>query len=195
MVHNISRLIRLPATRAPAAVLLIRLYVGVVFACEGVLKFLRPDALGPGRFEKAGIPAPSVFAYFDGVVEIACGVLILVGLLTRLAAAPMIVDMLGAVDNRDDHLHRTDAPLAGAGHRDRGVVGRPAGTDAGRAGARSRSRRTGRSIDVRFDDFMADEFGVAQRLDELAGEPLSAEARAVRSVCASLLNVTGITPR
>jgi putative oxidoreductase len=97
MTHNISWLIRSTATSAPAAVLLIRLYVGVVFAGEGVLKFLRPDALGTGRFEKAGIPTPGFFASFDGIAEILCGVMILVGLFTRLAAAPMIIDMLGAL--------------------------------------------------------------------------------------------------
>jgi hypothetical protein len=35
-----------------------------------------------------------------------------------------------------------------------------------------------RSIDVRFDDFMADELGVAQRLYDVAGEPLTDAARA-----------------
>jgi Sulfotransferase family len=34
-----------------------------------------------------------------------------------------------------------------------------------------------RSIDVRFDDFMADELGVAQRIYDLAGEPLAAGPR------------------
>jgi hypothetical protein len=34
-----------------------------------------------------------------------------------------------------------------------------------------------RSVDVRFDDFMADEFGVAERVYALAGEPFTAEAR------------------
>jgi len=34
-----------------------------------------------------------------------------------------------------------------------------------------------RSIDVRFDDFMADELGVAERVYALAGEPFTAEAR------------------
>ena len=34
-----------------------------------------------------------------------------------------------------------------------------------------------RSIDVRFDDFMADEIGVASRIYDLAGEPVSDEAR------------------
>jgi putative oxidoreductase len=97
MSHREISLAQLTATRASGAVVLIRLYVGLIFLGEGVLKFLRPDALGPGRFDKAGIPASTFFAYFDGVFEIGCGVLILVGLLTRLAAVPMIVDMIGAL--------------------------------------------------------------------------------------------------
>jgi putative oxidoreductase len=84
-------------TRAPSAVVLIRLYVGLIFAGEGVLKFVRPDALGPGRFIKAGIPGGTFLAYLDGVFEIGCGVLILAGLFTKLATLPMIVDMLGAL--------------------------------------------------------------------------------------------------
>lgn len=35
-----------------------------------------------------------------------------------------------------------------------------------------------RSMDIRFDDFMADEAGVAARVYELAGEPLTGDARA-----------------
>lgn len=97
MAQGISWLTRLAATRAPAAVLLIRLYVGLVFACEGALKFLRPEALGTCRFEKAGIPTPGFFAPFDGAAEITCGVLILAGFLTRLAVIPMIIDMFGAL--------------------------------------------------------------------------------------------------
>src|SRR3954468_15800783 len=85
------------ATRASSAIVLIRLYVGLIFVGEGVLKFVRADALGPGRFDKAGIPAGTFFAYLDGVFEIGCGVLILAGLFTRLAPLPMIVDMLGAL--------------------------------------------------------------------------------------------------
>jgi putative oxidoreductase len=85
------------ATRASGAVVLIRLYVGLIFVGEGALKFLRPEQLGPGRFDKAGIPAGTFFAYLDGVFEIGCGLLIVAGLLTRLAAVPMIVDMIGAL--------------------------------------------------------------------------------------------------
>ena len=90
-------LAQLTATRASGAVVLIRLYVGLIFVGEGFLKFLRPEALGPGRFEKAGIPAGAFFANLDGAFEIGCGVLILVGLLVRLATLPMIVDMIGAL--------------------------------------------------------------------------------------------------
>jgi uncharacterized membrane protein YphA (DoxX/SURF4 family) len=85
------------ATNAPAAVLLIRLIVGGVFLLEGIQKFLYPEALGVGRFIKIGIPAPEIMAPFVGVFEIGCGALLLLGFLTRLAAIPMIIDMLVAI--------------------------------------------------------------------------------------------------
>ena len=88
---------KLLATNAPAAVILIRLIVGGVFLSEGIQKFLFPDALGVGRFTKIGIPAPEVMAPFVGVCEIVCGVLFLLGLLTRLAAITMIINMLVAI--------------------------------------------------------------------------------------------------
>lgn len=87
----------LGATSAPAAVILIRLVVGGVFLSEGVQKFLFPASLGPGRFaSQTPLPAPALFAYLDGGFEIVCGVLLILGLLTRLATLPMIVDMVGA---------------------------------------------------------------------------------------------------
>jgi putative oxidoreductase len=88
---------RLLTTGAPASVLLIRLMVGAVFLSEGIQKFLFAGDLGVGRFTKIGIPAPQIMAPFVGVVEIVCGTLIILGLLTRLAAIPLIVDMLVAI--------------------------------------------------------------------------------------------------
>jgi uncharacterized membrane protein YphA (DoxX/SURF4 family) len=88
---------RLLATNAPAAVVLVRLIVGGVFLSEGSQKFLFPDALGVGRFAKIGIPAPEVMAPFVGVCEVVCGVLFLLGLLTRFAAVTMIIDMVVAI--------------------------------------------------------------------------------------------------
>ena len=66
-------------SKAPAAVVLIRVMVSWVFLSEGIQKFLFPAALGVGRFEKIGIFAPTFSAPFVGVVEIVCGSLLLVG--------------------------------------------------------------------------------------------------------------------
>lgn len=85
------------ASEAPPAVILIRILVGSVFLSEGIQKFLFPAALGVGRFEKIGIPAPSIMGPFVGGVEIVCGALVLLGLLTRLAAVPLLIDMLVAI--------------------------------------------------------------------------------------------------
>ncbi|AFE18273.1 hypothetical protein MRGA327_21480 [Mycobacterium tuberculosis RGTB327] len=71
--------------------------VGLVFLSEGIQKFMYPDQLGPGRFERIGIPAATFFADLDGVVEIVCGTLVLLGLLTRVAAVPLLIDMVGAI--------------------------------------------------------------------------------------------------
>jgi putative oxidoreductase len=88
---------RILATSAPASVVLIRLVVGAVFLSEGIQKFLFANDLGVGRFIKIGIPAPQVIGPFVGVIEITCGTLIILGLLTRLAAIPLIIDMLVAI--------------------------------------------------------------------------------------------------
>lgn len=88
---------RLLATDAPAATLLIRLLTGVVFLSEGIQKFLFPADQGAGRFAKIGIPSPEILAPFVGVVEIVGGALLLAGLLTRLAAIPLIIDMIVAI--------------------------------------------------------------------------------------------------
>ena len=88
---------KLTSTRAPAAVVLVRIVVGAIFLSEGIQKFLFPEALGVGRFAKIGIPSPEIMAPFVGVFEIGCGFLLLLGLLTRLAAIPLIIDMLVAI--------------------------------------------------------------------------------------------------
>lgn len=88
---------RLMTTTAPASVLLIRIVVGSVFLSEGIQKFLFPNDLGVGRFAKIGIPAPEAMGPFVGMIEIVCGSLIALGLLTRLAAIPLIIDMCVAL--------------------------------------------------------------------------------------------------
>ncbi len=84
-------------SHAPRATILVRLLVGWVFLSEGIQKFLFPAALGVGRFVKIGIPAPQFFAPFVGAVEIICGGMVILGLLTRLAAIPLLIDITVAI--------------------------------------------------------------------------------------------------
>jgi putative oxidoreductase len=85
------------AKHTAKAILLIRILVGWVFLSEGIQKFLFPDSLGVGRFVKIGIPWPQVMAPFVGVVEIVCGSLLLIGLVTRLATVPLLIDIAVAI--------------------------------------------------------------------------------------------------
>lgn len=85
------------ATHAPKATILIRLLIGAVFLSEGIQKFLYPAVLGAGRFAKIGIPAPELTGPFVGVVEIVAGSLVLLGLLTRPAAALLAIDISVAI--------------------------------------------------------------------------------------------------
>ena len=90
-------LARLSVSRAPAAVVLIRVMVGTVFLEEGIQKFLFPELLGAGRFARIGIPLPEILGPFVGVVEIVGGVLILLGCLTRLATIPLLINISVAI--------------------------------------------------------------------------------------------------
>lgn len=85
------------STDAPAAVLLIRIAVGGIFLAEGAQKFLEPNAFGAGRFARIGIPMPQFTGPFVGAVEIVFGTLLLVGLLTRLASVPLLINMMVAL--------------------------------------------------------------------------------------------------
>ena len=71
-----------------------RLVVGLIFLSEGIQKYLFPDTLGTARFTKIGFSLPSFWAYFTGTFEIICAILILIGLLTRLAAIPLLIIMI-----------------------------------------------------------------------------------------------------
>jgi putative oxidoreductase len=82
--------------RAALGALAIRLVGGTIFLLFGVYKFT-DHAKETASFESYGLPSPSLFAYAIGVVEIAGGLLLLLGLLTRPAALVLAGDMVGAV--------------------------------------------------------------------------------------------------
>jgi len=84
-------------TKEWQSIILIRILVGSVFLSEGIQKFLFPESIGAGRFVKIGIPFPEASANFVGSLEIICGILVLIGLFTRLSVIPLICIMLTAI--------------------------------------------------------------------------------------------------
>ncbi len=84
-------------TDAEKTTILIRLLVGIVFASEGLQKFLYPDLRGAGRFESIGIPFPEVTGFMVGGFEVLCGLMVLAGFLTRFAVIPLIIIMITAL--------------------------------------------------------------------------------------------------
>lgn len=92
-------IIQMMGSNAPAAVILVRLSVGLVFMSEGIQKFLFPAEIGAGRFAKIGLPSPEFLGPFVGTTEIVCGVLVVLGLVARFAVIPLIVIMLVAISS------------------------------------------------------------------------------------------------
>ncbi|MBN2863825.1 MAG: DoxX family protein [Bacteroidales bacterium] len=74
-----------------------RLIVGLVFLSEGIQKFLFPELVGAGRFEKIGFTNPESLASFVAFFEIICGAFILIGLTVRISAIPLLIIMITAI--------------------------------------------------------------------------------------------------
>jgi putative oxidoreductase len=74
----------------------VRLSVGLIFFTQGILKYTDPH-WGVLRFAKIGFPFPDFTAHFVGTSEIVCGLLVTIGLLTRLASVPLLIINLTAI--------------------------------------------------------------------------------------------------
>jgi len=74
----------------------VRIATGVLFITFSVGKFA-DHAQESADFDHYGIPAPEVATYLVGTLELVCGALLVVGLLTRLAAALLAANMVGAI--------------------------------------------------------------------------------------------------
>lgn len=72
--------------------LLIRLYWGWQFAIDGWGKLHHLDRVG-NYFAQLNLPAPHATALFVGLIEFAGGITLAVGLLTRLTALVLFVNM------------------------------------------------------------------------------------------------------
>jgi len=84
--------------------------VGGVFFWEGLLKFVYVNQ-GVGRFTKLGMPFPAFTANFVGCLEIVGGLLLLLGLLTRLIAVPFLIEMIAAMLSTKISLSLGTSPL------------------------------------------------------------------------------------
>lgn len=100
-----------PPVDGPKSTLLLRLMAGGVFFWEGVLKFVYTNQ-GIGRFTKLGFPFPELIATFVGSLEIVGGLMLIVGLGTRLIAVPFIIEMLVAILSTKIALYLGTSPLA-----------------------------------------------------------------------------------
>jgi len=80
----------------PRAIALVRVMAGTVFLWEGIMKFVFPNQ-GVGRFTKLGFPAPHFTAIGVATFEIAGGLLLTTGFLTRLVAIPFVIQMIVAI--------------------------------------------------------------------------------------------------
>jgi putative oxidoreductase len=90
-----------PTTNVNKALLLVRVVVGALFAGHASQKlFGWFGGQGMGGFtsslEKLGIQPAPFWAYVEATSELVCGILLVVGLLTPLAAAALIADMVVA---------------------------------------------------------------------------------------------------
>ena len=103
-----------PATDAPAATLLIRLMTGLVFCSEGIIKFLFANQ-GVGRFTKLGFPMPDVTATGIAVFEVLGGLLLVVGLYTRLVALGFSIEMVVAIATTKISIGLGTSPLGQPG--------------------------------------------------------------------------------
>jgi uncharacterized membrane protein YphA (DoxX/SURF4 family) len=83
-------------TKLPAGTIFIRMAVGLIFLTQGILKYTDPR-MGVERFTRIGFPHPAFTAHFVGALEVICGLLVVGGFLTRLAAVPLLIIICTAI--------------------------------------------------------------------------------------------------
>lgn len=85
-------------SRPDAALAALRIGIGGIFAAHGAQKLFVYGIEGvTGAFGGMGIPMPGIVGPLTGVVELAGGLALVFGLLTRLAGLGLAVIMLGAI--------------------------------------------------------------------------------------------------
>ena len=83
--------------RQALPMILIRVIVGLVFIAEGLLKLIRPDELGWGRFVAIGLPYPQILAPLVGGTEIVAGAAVLLNVFAGDAAILLLIVIVSAL--------------------------------------------------------------------------------------------------
>jgi putative oxidoreductase len=86
----------LEPTEALGSVLLVRLAVGLIFFTQGILKYIDPG-MGVVRFTRIGFTHPYFTAHFVGAFEVLCGLLLVLGLGTRIVSIPLLIVIMTAI--------------------------------------------------------------------------------------------------
>ncbi|MBI5126580.1 MAG: DoxX family protein [Candidatus Taylorbacteria bacterium] len=92
-MHFVSKLV---GHRPNAAVLVLRLVVGLVFLVHGIQKLGGMDQT-IGFFQAIGIPAAAFFAWVVALVETLGGIALIIGIGTHIASVLLAVVMLVAI--------------------------------------------------------------------------------------------------
>jgi putative oxidoreductase len=80
------------------ALTVLRVILGFLFAAHGWQKFNEWTIAGTqASFAKMGVPAADIMAPAVAVLELAGGAALILGILTRVVAALLVLDMLGAL--------------------------------------------------------------------------------------------------
>jgi len=97
VLSRLSGAVFAPASPAASVVAtVVRLAAGAILIGFGQSKFAH-HAKEVRAFDRYGLPAPDVFAYAIGTVELVGGILLVLGLLTRIVALGLTGNMVGAI--------------------------------------------------------------------------------------------------
>jgi putative oxidoreductase len=97
MIDRALRLVLAPSPPlASTLALVLRVAAGAILIGFGQSKFAH-HAKEVQAFDRYGLPAPEAFTYAIGTIELVGGLLLVLGLLTRLVALGLAGNMVGAI--------------------------------------------------------------------------------------------------